>query len=116
MHIIFKNNTLEIAEKYIVLELDTFSLPNGTKHTACCVIENIPITELAQVEDLKKLHADLIKNYGLKNWNYCEQAIEHLMGKWGGEVNSFYQELKQRIEQLKTMDLGNSWSPVIEKR
>jgi len=115
MNIIFKENSAEIREKYTVLDLDTFSLPDGSTHTACCLIENIPITELEETENLKNLHANLIKNYAKKNWNYCEQAIEQLVGKWGGEVDSFYQDLQTRIDLLKTMTLSENWSPVIPK-
>ena len=115
MNIIFKENLPATEQKYTVLDLDTFAWPDGTLHTACCVIENIPITELASTQNLKELHANLIKNYSLKNWSYCEQAMEHLTGKWGGEVDSFYVELKKRIDRLKTMDLDDSWSPVILK-
>ena len=115
MHIIFKHHSQQLEEKYTVLDLDTFSLPDGTTHTAACVIENIPISELAQTENLKLLHTKLIENYGLRNWNYCEQAIEHLMGKWGGELDTFYTDLASRIAQLKTLNLDDSWSPVIPK-
>ena len=115
MHIIFKNHTPELDQKYTVLDLDTFSLPDGSLHTACCVVENIPIAELADSESFKELHANLIKNYALKDWNYCEQAIDHLMGKWGGEVDSFYQELLTRIQHLKTQDLDDTWSPILAR-
>lgn len=115
MNIIFKSNLAALDDKYTVLDLDTFSLPDGSLHTACCVIENIPITELPETQSLKDLHANLIKNYGLRDWNYCEQAIDHLMGKFGGEVDTFYHELMTRIAHLKTQDLTDSWSPVIPK-
>lgn len=115
MNIIFKENAQAIQEKYTVLDLDTFSMPDGSVHTACCVIENIPIMEISQTAGLKQLHADLIQNYGQRNWAYCEQAIEHLMGKWGGEIDTFYLDLKTRIDRLKTLDLNDSWSPVIPK-
>jgi hypothetical protein len=115
MNIIFKDNSMAVDKKYTVLDLDTFSFPDGTLHTACCVVENIPIDELDQTENLKELHATLIKEYGQKNWNYCEQAIGHLMGKWGKEVDSFYVDLKNRVDQLKTQDLDDSWTPVIPK-
>lgn len=115
MNIIFKTNLNELDQKYVVLDLDTFSLPDGSEHTACCIIENIPITELPATENLKELHANLIKNYGLRDWNYCEQAIEQLMGKWGGEMDSFYIELMTRIEKLKELDLGDTWTPVIAR-
>ena len=106
---------MNIEEKYTVLTLDTFNFPDGSLHTACCVVENIPIAELPIIENLKELHNNLIVNYGKRNWNFCEQAIEHLIGKWGGEVDSFYQELMTRITQLKTQDLDETWSPVIVK-
>lgn len=115
MNIIFKSNLPAVNDKYTVLDLDTFRLPDGTVHTACCIVENIPIMELPNTESLKELHANLIKNYGQRDWNYCEQAIEHLIGKWGGEVDSFYIELKTRIDQLKKLNLDNTWSPVIAK-
>jgi hypothetical protein len=115
MNIIFKENSAEIKEKYTVLDLDTFSLPNGSTHTACCVVENIPVAELPMTQSLTELHANLIHNYGQRNWNYCEQAIEQLMGKWGGEMDSFYIELLTRIEKLKSIMLDDSWTPVISK-
>ena len=115
MNIIFKKNLTAIDQKYTVLDLDTFSLPDGSEHTACCIIENRPIDELPATENLKELHANLILNYGQQNWNYCEQAIEQLMGKWHGEVDSFYTELTIRIEHLKTQTLNDKWNGVIAK-
>jgi hypothetical protein len=115
MNIIFKQNLPAVDQKYTVLDLDTFRMPDGSLHTACCVIENIPIAELPQTESFKQLHADLIDNFGQQQWNYCEQAIEQLMGRWGGEVDSFYVELNNRIQRLKVMNLDSTWTPVIIK-
>ena len=115
MNIIFKENTKEIQEKYTVLDLDTFLMPDGSTRTACCLVESIPIMELSQINSLKDLHANLIENYAKKNWNYCEQAIEQLVGKWGGELDSFYAELQTRIKQLQLQDLDDAWTPVIPK-
>ena len=99
----------------MVLDLDTFSVLDGSTHTVCCVVENIPITELSETENLKALHADLIASYGQRNWNQCEQAIAQLVGKWGGEVDSFYQDLQTRIDRLKNMTLPENWTSVIPK-
>jgi len=116
MNIIFKKNLTAIDQKYTVLDLDTFSLPDGTVHTACCILENIPINELSLTENLKELHAGLILNYSQRNWNYCEQAIEQLIGKWGGEVDSFYTELSTRIAQYIEEEPPQDWTSVILKR
>jgi hypothetical protein len=115
MNIIFKTNAVDIDKKYTVLDLDTFSLPDGSLHTACCVVETVPLSEFSMIENLKQLHADLIRNYGQRRWDYCEQAIEQLMGRWGGDVDSFYQELTNRIQRLKTQNLDSTWTPVIAK-
>jgi hypothetical protein len=115
MNIIFKQNLPAVDHKYTTLDLDTFCMPDGSQYTACCVVENIPIDELSQTENLKQLHGELIANYGQQRWDFCEQAIEQLMGRWGGEVDSFYVDLKNRIDQLKGMTLDSTWTPVILK-
>lgn len=113
MNIIFKSNVSALEGKYTVLDLDTFRLPDGSEHTACCVVENIPITELPHTENLRLLHASLIENFGKQRWNLCEQAIAQLKGRWGGELDTFYENLTQRIDVLKTQTLAPNWSPVI---
>ena len=115
MNIIFKEALPDDHEKYTILELDTLVLADGNKHTAYCVVENVPITELAQLDANKDLHAKLIKNYANKNWNFCEQAIEQLTGKWGKDLDSFYAEFGSRIQNLKTQTLPDDWSPIIQK-
>ena len=116
MNIIFGENIQEIEEKYTVLELDTFQFgKDGLIKTAYCVIELIPVNEMSLTESMVELHHNLIENYKKRDWNYCEQAIEQLMGKWGGELDTFYIELENRISKLKTLNLTDNWSPVIEK-
>jgi hypothetical protein len=116
MNIIFKQHLNDEYARYTVLDLDTFELADGTQHTACCVIENTPVQELSLLPSLRQLHGNLIKNLSLKNWDFCEQAIEQLMGKWGGEVDTFYQDLLTRVQDLKTQTLPADWTPVIHKQ
>jgi hypothetical protein len=115
MHIIF-GNSQELNEKYTVLELDTIRIiAGGPVHTAYCVLENIPIEELPAVETLTTLHTTLMENYRTQKWADCDRIIAQLMGKWGGEVDSFYIELNNRIADLKTQTLDSNWSGIIEK-
>lgn len=104
MHIILGDQvTEEVASKYIILELDTFQVQNKDQAiSAFCLVENIPVNELSQADQFRDLHAQMIKNYKQGNWNFCEQAIEHLVGRWNGEVDSFYHEISNRINNLKT--------------
>lgn len=117
MNIIFGNQIgQEIKDRYTILELDTLKLSDQQDPvTAYCLVENIPIAELPQTEMYQDLHKNLIKNYRLRNWKFCEDAIEHLMGKWNGEVDSFYGELLTRVKKFKDQTLDESWSPVLDK-
>ena len=116
MNIIFGENIAAIESKYTTLELDTFQIgADGPVHTAYCVIELIPLEEMALTESMVDLHHNLMQEYKKRNWDYCEQAIEHLMGKWNGELDTFYTELENRISKLKSLTLSDEWSPVIQK-
>jgi hypothetical protein len=115
MHIIFGKSP-ELEEKYTLLELDTIRIgANGPERTAYCVVENIPLEEMPAVDTLKNLHAELMQSYQAREWNHCETVIGQLKGKWGGEMDSFYIELINRIAGLKTQILDETWTGIIKK-
>lgn len=100
MNIIFgRENAALMSERYTVLELDTIKFSNGNEITAYCAVETIPIINMPRVESMKNLHTNLIENYRTRNWNYCEQALEHLKGFWNSEVDTFYDSIDSRIKQ-----------------
>ena len=117
MNIIFGLESVKpFEERYTVLELDTFLLqPTNEVVTAYCLVETIPVQEMPAIETLKDLHSTLMAEYRKRNWRYCENAIAHLTGKWGGELDSFYGELLQRIMKLKQTDLPADWTGQLEK-
>lgn len=106
----------EMAERYTVLSLDTFRVTGQSCPVkSYCLIEQVPLDEMLQMQSWKDLHENLMINYALKNWNYCEQAIEHLMGKWDGQLDSFYVDLKTRIDSLKDQVLDPDWDGLLIK-
>jgi len=117
MNIIFGlESVTPFEERYTVLELDTFVLrPTNEVITAYCLVETIPVQEMPAIKSLKELHSNLMAEYRKCNWRYCEDAIAHLTGKWGGELDSFYGELFQRVMKLKQTDLPENWTGQIEK-
>ena len=117
MNIIFGTEQANnLQERFTVLELDTFIFGNtGTEMTAYCLIETMPLDKLPLVESWKCLHEALIKNYQQRNWAHCNVLIEQLMGSWNLEMDSFYDDLKQRIDQLLINPPDDKWSPVIER-
>ena len=119
MHIIFGDDIAEnMAEKYTVLELDRFQTqPQGPVLSAYCVIDKdtIPLEELGTIDNMTRLHNKLIENYRKQNWEYCEQALEHLFGRWGKAVDSFYIDITGRVRKYKEDTPGDFNEGVIKK-
>jgi hypothetical protein len=117
MNIIFGTEMAKQAqERYTVLELDSFNLlPTDQVITAYCIVETIPIEEMPSLPDLEIMHQNLMAEYRKQNWEFCQDAIAHLTGKWNGELNSFYIELHQRIQRLKQQDLDQDWTGRLDK-
>ena len=109
MNIIFGDAIKEIPDSFTILELDTFRMPNQEVRTAYCVVETIPLSEFATLDNYKKIHADLVKFYRERQWNYCEHAIEGLMGRWNGELDTFYTNLLSRVMHLKENPPSDDW-------
>lgn len=117
MNIILGDQTLtDVADRYILLELDRFRVPDREDPiTAYCVLEPLPLNEMLDLPQYQELHAKLMENYRRKNWSFCEQAIEHLRGKWNGDVDSFYQDILTRVDKYKQSDPGDTWDGTIDK-
>jgi hypothetical protein len=112
MNIIFgkQNCPPELDQRHIVLELDTLRFePSGLTQTVYCVMDQVPINAMSEVPSMRSLHENLLINYRARDWNYCEQALEHLTGFWGPDMTSFYQEFAARIARLRASDLSADW-------
>ena len=95
MHIVVGTEAADaLRENYTVLELETF--PGGK---AYCIVsaENMPVLELPDLEKYKSLHAEFIREYNNKNYKFCLDLAEHLKGRFGGELDSFYDIIVDRI-------------------
>ena len=108
--------TDEVRNKYMLLPLDTFYFSDiDTNRTAYCLLENTPIMEMIDVDRFLELHEGLMRNYAKKNWLFCENALEHLMGHWNKELDSFYLHLAKRIREYKENDPGPEWTGTIPR-
>lgn len=116
MNIIFGTKEAEkLKEKYIVIELDTITIKSSTPITVYCVIENMPLDQMPKVEFHQELHTELMKNYRNRQWKFCEQAIEQLLGFWGQQIDSFYAILHSRILDYQRNEPDESWTGIISK-
>lgn len=100
MNIIFgKENAERLRENHTVLDLETVTKDGITLDLFCLIPgEKISIDEIPDLNKNIKLHNDFLNGYHTKQYDYCLQCIEHLRGKFGGEVDTFYDEIENRIK------------------
>ena len=106
MQLIFgRENAESLRERYTVLDLETIE-KDGVSLEVFCLIpgEKIGINDLPQLDRWITLHNDFLNGYHTQQYNYCRQCIEHLMGKFGGDVDSFYSIILERIEAAEAVN------------
>ena len=102
MQLIFgRENAEKLREKYTVLDLETVE-KEGHKLEVFFLIsaDKFSICDLPQIDNWVKLHNDFLNGYHTQQYNFCRQCIEHLTGKFGGEVDTFYEEILKRIDSV----------------
>jgi hypothetical protein len=103
MQIIFDEAVAkQLQNSHTVLELETFDY-KGAPRTAYCVVpaEKIPLTDFPKLHNQKELHSEFVKAYNNKDFKLCEDISEHLVGLFGGELDSFYNEILKKITNAK---------------
>jgi len=116
MNIIFGEALGAVPDNYTILELDTFVIPpNSEPVTSYCVVGELPLIEFTTLEAYKKVHADLMQAYRDQNWEYCTEALAGLVGHWGGELDTFYENLSERVQRYQANPPGDDWTGFIVK-
>jgi hypothetical protein len=104
-------------EKYTVLPLQDIkfaSHPDMPPVTAYCLIEDVPLDEIPKLQEQIDLHTKFYENLQKPDFNYCEQALEHLKGKWRGEVDTYYEVMEKSINENKDVE-DLKWDPILYK-
>jgi len=88
----------QLKNSHTVLELETFDV-KGIRVPTYCVVpaEKIGLDGFGTLERYKELHAGFVKAYYDRNYKLCRDIVEHLYGKFGGELDSFYDVIMERI-------------------
>ena len=104
MQLIFgKDNAEKLRERYVVLDLETVE-KDGVSIEVYCLIpgDKIGLPDMPQIDNWTKLHHEMMDGFHTQQYKYVRDAIEHLMGKFGGEVDTFYTELLGRIDKAES--------------
>jgi hypothetical protein len=105
MDIIFgRKNAEKLREKYTVLDLEVVR-KDGHDFEVFCLIpaDKIAIQDLPKLEEWVKLHNELLAGYQNKHYQFCQQCIAELTGKFGGELDTFYEEILRRINEAEAV-------------
>lgn len=95
----------QLKNSHTVLELETFDV-KGIRVPTYCVVpaEKIGLAGFATLDRCKELHSAFVKAYYDKDYKLCRDIVEHLMGKFGGELDTFYDEIMGRINREDPQD------------
>jgi hypothetical protein len=118
VYIVIGDDVKVLDEKYVTFELDTVRYSvNEDPVTSYCVITNdhIPLPDLNRITEFKNLHQNLMKNYRKRNWQFCLDAIEHLRGRFKGEMDSFYDDIEKRVSVFQQFEPPAEWDGVYDK-
>jgi len=107
-------NAQLVRSRYTVLELDRFIFPDSDlTMSAYCIVERMPLEEINGNANRMTLHESLITDYRNRRWSDCLEKIAQLQGKWYGEMDDFYDELKNRITGFIANPPGDDWTYLI---
>lgn len=99
MQLIFgKENAEQVREKYTVLDLETLTI-EGKSIDVFCVIpaEKIAMQDIALLANHIDMHNKFVTAFAAGDYQLCKDLYIHVMGKFSGEVDSFYEVILQRI-------------------
>jgi hypothetical protein len=86
----------QLSNSHTILELETFDA-DGTPITAYCVVPAEQLfAEITELDRNKALHAKFITAMHNKDYDQCRELAAQLMGKFGGELDSFYEEILKK--------------------
>lgn len=99
MQIVFgKENVEQLKEKYTVLELEEVTTPQGILYPYCVVpVEQIAL-ELSNIKSDIELHEKFVQAIKDDDVKLCVDLHQYLLGKFGGELDSFYDIVVHRCK------------------
>ncbi len=99
MQIIWNKEAAErLRSNQTVLELETFAVGKQTITAYCVVPAEKVFPEITRLENLVELHEAFISAFNQKNYQLCQDLAPELIGRFGGELDTFYQEILNKLK------------------
>ena len=101
MQIIWDKTVAEkLSSTHTILELETYIVNDKPDTTYCVVsVDSIPLAEFAELETNKTLHKDFVSAFNRNDYDSCGEISAQLIGKFGGEIDSFYTIILEKLQK-----------------
>jgi hypothetical protein len=87
----------KLGNSHTILELETFKVEDKQLTAYCVVPAEKIIGELMSLDDNRLLHERFIEAVKINDVEQCNILGHLLMGRFGGELDTFYEEIINRI-------------------
>jgi hypothetical protein len=106
MHIVLtKQIADELRQKYTVLELDSMPYQTEIVPAYCVLPVECIAMEMSSLDTNIDLHGQLVEAIQNEDCDSAADLCKKLLGKFGGEVDSFYQVILDRIHSTGSTKL-----------
>ena len=97
MQIIWNPDVVDsLKDSHTLFELETFTTEKGPLTAWCLIPVEKLMADMPDLDGIKQLHQTFLTASVEKNYKLCEDCAEHLIGRFGGELDTFYQEILSR--------------------
>ena len=105
MQIIWNQEAAErLKSNQTVLELETFAVGDQTITAHCVVPAEQVFPEITRLDNIKELHQAFIDAFNNKNYQLCQDLAPELIGRFAGELDTFYQEILNKINASNSIN------------
>jgi len=99
MQIIWNKEAEQNLQKsHTVLELETFAVGDRSITAYCVIPAEKVFPEITRLDNIKELHQAFINAFNNKNYQLCQDLAPELIGRLGGELDTFYQEILNKLK------------------
>jgi hypothetical protein len=86
----------QLRKSQTILELETFQVEDKSLTAYCVLPADKVLNELSTLDHYMGLHNGFVQALKENNQQLCNELAEHLLGRFGGELDSFYNEIVAR--------------------
>lgn len=91
----------QLRANQTVLELETFPV-NGESITAYCVVPAEKVfPDITRLPSIMEMHVAFITAFNEKNYQLCWDIAPSLIGCFGGELDTFYETILDKISKVE---------------